>query len=102
MTNSELTVDISNKENELISLKQFELTNLKNVFNYLNECDEKISFTLNINKNDADKHNITVFNIKDCMDTEIQEGLKKVLKIGISKAIKKRETFLTAFNDLIQ
>ena len=102
MTNSELTADITNKENELISLKHFELTNLKNLLTYLEDENNKIMFSLELPKSDAEANNITKFNIKDCMDGEVQAGFKKLLKVGLTRAIKKRETFLTAFNDLIE
>lgn len=101
MTNSELKEDIIETENELISLKQFELINLKNLLKYLDDENNKISFSVELPKADAELNKITKFNIKDCMDDEVKTGFKKMLKVGLTRAIKKRETFLTAFNELI-
>lgn len=101
MTINEIKTDICDHEKELILLRQFELENLKNLLNYLDSADNKISFSLELPKSEAKNNNITKFNIKDCMDNEVKEGFKKLLKVGLNRAIKKRETFLTAFNELI-
>lgn len=96
--------DIKVHENNALNLRKLELTNLKLIASIMEKDNwEDIDFNLSIPKTDKYKDlDINMFCFKDCMDKEIIEAIKKLLKIGCERAIIKRESFIKSYEDFMK
>jgi len=104
LNSEEVQESIKINENNVLNLRKLELNNLKLVYQIMEEDDwEDIDFNLVIPNIDKYKDlKIDMFCFKDCMDQDIIDAIKKLLKIGCQRAIKKREEFLKSYSEFVK
>ena len=99
LSTADINDDIKQTEKDLITLRKFELDNLKQLLEII-ESDNwsEVNFILQLKKEDAQK--INRFDFKSCMDEKIIFAMKKLIKIGVSESIKEREEILSSLENL--
>lgn len=104
LNSEEIQENIKINENNALNLRQLELNNLKLIYQIMTKENwEDIDFNLVVPNNDKYKDlKINMFCFKDCMDQDIVNAIKKLLKIGCQKAIKKREEFLKSYSEFVK
>ena len=103
LNTEEIQESIKINENNALNLRKLELNNLKLIYQIMEDENwEDIDFNLCVPNIDKYKDlKIDMFYFKDCMDQDIINAIKKILKIGCQKAIKKREIFLNNYSEFV-
>lgn len=103
LNSEEVQENIKINENNILNLRKLELNNLKLIYQIMEEDKwEDINFNLTIPNIEKYKSlGIDMFCFKDCMDKEIIEAIRKLIKIGCQRAISKRETFLKSYDEFM-
>lgn len=104
LNTEELQENIKINENNALNLRKLELNNLKLVYQIMEE-DNWEDIDLNLIVPNIEKYKsleIDMFCFKDCMDQDIIDAIKKILKVGCQRAIKKREEFLKSYSEFVK
>lgn len=103
LNSDEVQENIQINENNALNLRKLELNNLKILYQIMND-NNWTDIDFNITVPNIEKYKdlkINMFCFKDCMNSDITEAMKKLLKIGCQRAIKKREEFLNSYNQFM-
>lgn len=100
MQNNEVIEQIKQNEKQALILREFELSQINNLIQMIQDQGwDNIDFQILL-KN-PNHIQIKKFKFKDCLDDDIIDALKKIIKLGFERALKKKNEQIKKLKEIL-